>query len=96
MILLLGLALTAAGVTLRDMWPTSVGLTVTGTVFILLGVLVFTVAVARASQSDRAHVEARRREYEKLGVAEGHIPSEVTVPLRPSFGRWRIFGSPRH
>jgi len=95
MILLLGLALTAVGVTLRDTWPASAGLTVAGTVLIMLGVLVFAAAIARANEREREHAEARRREYAKLGVAEGHIPPEVTVPLRPGFGRWRIFGSPR-
>lgn len=97
MLLSLGLALLAIGITVREEGPPQgiVDFNVAGLVLMAIGMVVFVLAIVRAQRRERAAADARRREYEELGVADGHCPAEETVPLRPSFGRWRIFGSPR-
>jgi len=96
-LLALGLILMAAGVTMREAGPPwgPVDLKVTGSILMGVGGIVFALAVARANKAAREEAEARHRECEELGVADGHCPEQETTPLSPSFGRWRIFGSPR-
>jgi hypothetical protein len=97
MLLALGLILMAIGVTMREagsLWG-PVDLRVVGSILMAVGGIVFALAIVHANRVSREEAESRYRECEELGVAEGHCPPQETVPLSPSFGRWRIFGSPR-